>query len=114
MISENTNRNKFESAALMLGTAGFILMLAGCCCNVYLLILSVIADIAAIAVALISRDTTGSKLSRTAKKAIVLASWALFFSIGFALFYSSVIHNEELMAQVYEIYESMGYDFTLP
>lgn len=114
MNYDHTDHNKYETAALVLGFAGFILMLAGCCCNMYILMLSVVADVAAIVVSIISRQTTGGHFTRTTKQAMTLAVWALIFSFGFALLYSSVINNEELMAQIEALYESMGYDFTLP
>ena len=102
--------NTYETVALVLAFAGFILMLAGCCCNVYILLFSVVADIAAIIVAILSRQTTGGRLSGNAKHAMVLAIVALVLAFATALLYSSLIHNEALMSELQRIYEEMGYE----
>lgn len=102
--------NTYETVALILGFAGFLLMLAGCCCNVYILLFSVVADIAAIAVAIISRQTTGGRLTSNAKHALVLATIALVLAFATAMLYSSIIHNEALMAELQRIYEELGYE----
>ena len=105
----NTNLVKIS---FTLGIAGFIAMLAGCCCSTPVLILAVVLDIAAITVALISRQQTGNQLAKDARTAIILGSISLVLSFGLAMMFS-IMSNTELLQQVEDYYKQLGYDIDL-
>ena len=105
--------NNLVKISFTLGIAGFIAMLAGCCCSTPVLILAVVLDIAAITVALISRQQTGNKLAKDARTAIILASISLVLSFGLAMMFSSIMSNTELLQQVEDYYKQLGYDIKL-
>ena len=105
--------NNLVKISFTLGIAGFIAMLAGCCCSTPVLILAVVLDIAAITVALISRQQTGTQLVKDARTAIILASISLVLSFGLAMMFSSIMSNTELLQQVEDYYKQLGYDIQL-
>ena len=78
-----------------------------------MLILAVVLDIAAITVALISRQQTGNQLVKDARTAIILASISLVLSFGLAMMFSSIMSNTELLQQVEDYYKQLGYDIQL-
>ena len=88
-------------------------MLAGCCCSTPVLILAVVLDIAAITVALISRQQTGGRLEKEARTAIILACISLVLSFALAMLFSSIMSNTELLQQVEDYYKQLGYDIDL-
>ena len=96
-----------------LGVAGFVAMLAGCCCSTPVLILAVVLDIAAITVALISRQQTDNRLAKEARTAIILACISLVLSFALAMLFSSIMSNTELLQQVEDYYKQLGYDIDL-
>lgn len=105
--------NNLVKISFTLGIAGFIAMLAGCCCSTPVLILAVVLDIAAITVALISRQQTDNQLAKDARTAIILASISLVLSFGLAMMFSSIMSNTELLQQVEDYYKQLGYDIQL-
>lgn len=106
----NSDGGTYDSVSLILGFVGFVLMLAGCCCNVYILILSVIADVAAIVTAILARQINGGRFTNNARQALILGIVSLVLAFGTAALYSSIIHNEELMTELQRIYEELGYE----
>ena len=105
--------NNLVKISFTLGIAGFIAMLAGFCCSTPVLILAVVLDIAAITVALISRQQTSNQLVKDARTAIILASISLVLSFGLAMMFSSIMSNTELLQQVEDYYKQLGYDIQL-
>ena len=100
--------SRTEAVAVSAAWAGLMMMLFGCCCNVYMLIIGIVADVVAIVAALLSRQENGGTFPGRTKNAVVMAGAALAGSFVMAYFYHRAINNEALMNQVYQMLQDMN------